>query len=168
MEKAPMTPALQARASSPEGGPPRRRGTTTVTAPVASLATAAAGLAVAPSAQAADGVEYVTNPTQYVNPFIGSQDEGNTYPGANVPFGMVQLSPDTGHNTGYDYTENEVRGFSTTHMSGVGCGLDGFVPILPSTVQPTSTDYGNAAYNRPFKKVDGAKVEAASPGYYTT
>ncbi|MEN0130543.1 MAG: GH92 family glycosyl hydrolase [Brevundimonas sp.] len=135
---------------------------------LAGLATAAAGLVAAPAAQAADGVEYVTNPTQYVNPFIGSQDEGNTYPGANVPFGMVQLSPDTGHNTGYDYTQGSVRGFSTTHMSGVGCGLDGFVPILPTTVQPTSTDYGNSAYNRPFKKVDGAKVEAASPGYYTT
>ena len=158
-----MTAALPRRASRHSGVPPRRRRTAKVTALVTGLATAAAGLAVAPSAQAADGIEYVTNPTQYVNPFIGSQDEGNTYPGANVPFGMVQLSPDTGHNTGYDYTQNEVRGFSTTHMSGVGCGLDGFVPILPSTVQPTSTDYGNAAYRRPFRRSMAPRSRAPPP-----
>ena len=103
-----------------------------------------------------------------VNPFIGSQEDGNTYPGATVPFGMVQLSPDTGHNTGYDYTQSSVRGFSLTHMSGVGCGIDGFVPVTPATSQPSSTDYADGGYARSFKKDgSGKKVEAASPGLYT-
>ncbi|MDM7830668.1 GH92 family glycosyl hydrolase [Cellulomonas edaphi] len=154
------------RPRAPETPRPRRR-TATLTALVAAAATTAAGLIVAPSAQAAEPVAYVSDPAQYVNPFIGTQDEGNTYPGATVPFGMVQLSPDTGHNTGYDYTQGTVRGFSTTHMSGVGCGLDGFVPILPTTSTPSSTDYASSGYNRSFKKVDGAKVESAAPGYYT-
>lgn len=60
--------------------------------------------------------------TDLVNPFIGTENEGNTYPGAAVPFGMVQFSPDTGHNTGYDYSQNHIRGFSLVHLSGVGCG----------------------------------------------
>nr|BBJ55598.1 hypothetical protein SAVMC3_82270 [Streptomyces avermitilis] len=68
-----------------------------------------------------------------VNPFIGTQNEGNTYPGAAVPFGMVQLSPDTGHNTGYDYTQNHIRGFSLVHLSGVGCRIGGDLPVLPTT-----------------------------------
>ena len=63
--------------------------------------------------------------TDLVNPFIGTENEGNTYPGAAVPFGMVQLSPDTGHNTGYDHSHNHIRGFSSVHLSGVGCGLGG-------------------------------------------
>lgn len=98
--------------------------------------------------------------TDYVNPFIGTQDEGNTFPGATVPFGMVQMSPDTGHNTGYDYSQSAIRGFSLAHLSGVGCGLAGFVPILPTTGEITSTD--NARYNLSFSHDD----ELARPGYY--
>lgn len=98
--------------------------------------------------------------TDLVNPFIGTQNEGNTYPGASVPFGMVQLSPDTGHNTGYDYGENHIRGFSSVHLSGVGCGLGGDLPILPTTGDITETDY--AKYAAEFSHDD----EKASPGYY--
>ncbi|MGW2181510.1 GH92 family glycosyl hydrolase [Streptomyces sp. NPDC001732] len=98
--------------------------------------------------------------TDLVNPFIGTQNEGNTYPGASVPFGMVQLSPDTGHNTGYDYGENHIRGFSAVHLSGVGCGLGGDLPTLPTTGDVTETDY--AAYAAEF----GHDDEEASPGYY--
>jgi len=96
-----------------------------------------------------------------VNPFIGTQDEGNTFPGASLPFGMVQLSPDDGHTTGYDYTRDRIRGFSATHVSGVGCGLGGDLPVLPTTGTPTSTDY--AQYALPYSH-DG---ETASPGYYS-
>ncbi|WP_327111939.1 GH92 family glycosyl hydrolase [Streptomyces sp. NBC_01341] len=99
--------------------------------------------------------------TDLVNPFIGTENEGNTYPGAAVPFGMVQFSPDTGHNTGYDYSENHIRGFSTVHISGVGCGLGGDLPVLPTTGDITSTD--NAAYAAEFSHDD----EKASPGTYT-
>ncbi|MGX5187399.1 GH92 family glycosyl hydrolase [Streptomyces avermitilis] len=95
-----------------------------------------------------------------VNPFIGTQNEGNTYPGAAVPFGMVQLSPDTGHNTGYDYTQNHIRGFSLVHLSGVGCRIGGDLPVLPTTGDVTETDY--AKYAAGFSH----DSERASPGYY--
>ncbi|MET7683240.1 GH92 family glycosyl hydrolase [Streptomyces sp. NPDC005423] len=98
--------------------------------------------------------------TDLVNPFIGTENEGNTYPGAAVPFGMVQLSPDTGHNTGYDYSQDHIRGFSLVHLSGVGCGLGGDLPVLPTTGDVTETDY--ARYAAGF----GHDDETASPGYY--
>ncbi|WP_320780557.1 GH92 family glycosyl hydrolase [Streptomyces sp. CRN 30] len=98
--------------------------------------------------------------TDLVNPFIGTENEGNTYPGAAVPFGMVQLSPDTGHNVGYDYSDDHVRGFSLVHLSGVGCGLGGDLPVLPTTGDVTETDY--TEYAAGFSHDD----ESASPGYY--
>ena len=98
--------------------------------------------------------------TDLVNPFIGTQNEGNTYPGAAVPFGMVQFSPDTGHNTGYDYDQNHIRGFTAVHLSGVGCGLGGDLPVLPTTGDVTATD--DAQYAAQFSHAD----ESASPGYY--
>ncbi|MDH6696426.1 GH92 family glycosyl hydrolase [Streptomyces sp. MAA16] len=122
--------------------------------------TAAALLGAAlsgPSALAADRDGALTD---LVNPFIGTQNEGNTYPGAAVPFGMVQFSPDTGHNTGYDYAQDHIRGFSLVHLSGVGCGLGGDLPVLPTTGDVTRTD--NAAYAAGF----GHDDESASPGYY--
>lgn len=65
--------------------------------------------------------------TQYVNPFIGTDFTGNTYPGAQVPFGMVQLSPDNGlpgwdRISGYFYPDTTIAGFSHTHLSGTGAG----------------------------------------------
>ncbi|HET6624940.1 MAG TPA: GH92 family glycosyl hydrolase [Nocardioidaceae bacterium] len=98
--------------------------------------------------------------TSLVNPFIGSQNDGNTFPGAAVPFGMVQMSPDTGHNVGYRYDQDRIRGFSTVHLSGVGCGLGGTLPVLPTTGEVTETDYARYAATK-----DRASEEAA-PGYY--
>ncbi|MFD7291768.1 GH92 family glycosyl hydrolase [Streptomyces sp. NPDC059897] len=123
----------------------------------AAAALLGAGLAApaAASAAADDG-----RLTDLVNPFIGTENEGNTYPGAAVPFGMVQLAPDTGHNTGYDYSENHIRGFSSVHLSGVGCGLGGDLPVLPTVGDIGSTDY--AKYAAEFSHDD----EKASPGYY--
>ncbi|MWA15255.1 GH92 family glycosyl hydrolase [Streptomyces sp. BA2] len=109
----------------------------------------------APAAEAADG-----RLTDLVNPFIGTENEGNTYPGAAVPFGMVQFSPDTGHNTGYDHSDTHIRGFSTVHLSGVGCGLGGDLPVLPTTGDVKETDY--AKYAAEFSHDD----EKASPGSY--
>ncbi|WP_405693894.1 GH92 family glycosyl hydrolase [Streptomyces coelicoflavus] len=130
----------------------RLRGAATAAAAAALLASA---LAV-PAAQAApDGPL-----TDLVNPFIGTENEGNTYPGAAVPFGMVQFSPDTGHNTGYDHSDTHIRGFSLVHLSGVGCGLGGDLPVLPTTGDVTETDY--AKYAASFNHDD----EEASPGYY--
>ncbi|MEU5052741.1 GH92 family glycosyl hydrolase [Streptomyces sp. NPDC021096] len=98
--------------------------------------------------------------TGLVNPFIGTRNEGNTFPGAAVPFGMVQLSPDTGHSTGYDYQDHHIRGFSTVHLSGVGCRIGGDLPVLPTTGDVQQTD--NARYAAEFSHRD----ERARPGYY--
>ncbi|WP_129305409.1 GH92 family glycosyl hydrolase [Streptomyces sp. L2] len=119
---------------------------------------AASALITTPDARAAERTD--GHLTDLVNPFIGSQNEGNTFPGATVPFGMVQLSPDTGHNTGYDYTQNRIRGFSLVHLSGVGCRIGGDLPVLPTTGDVTQTDY--AQYAAGFSHAD----EEASPGYY--
>lgn len=116
------------------------------------------GAFLSPVAQA--DVPHAGRLTDLVNSFIGTQNDGNTYPGAAVPFGMVQLSPDTGHNTGYDYTQNQIRGFSMVHLSGVGCGLGGDLPVLPTTGDVTETD--NAKYAATFSHDD----EKAGPGYY--
>ncbi|MFG2317239.1 GH92 family glycosyl hydrolase [Streptomyces tendae] len=119
---------------------------------------AASALLTAPAAQAAPTTDQ--NLTDLVNPFIGTENEGNTYPGAAVPFGMVQFSPDTGHNVGYDYSNDHIRGFSLVHLSGVGCGLGGDLPVLPTTGDVTETDY--AKYAAGFSHDD----EEAGPGYY--
>ncbi|MEU2338985.1 GH92 family glycosyl hydrolase [Streptomyces sp. NPDC006654] len=133
------------------------RGTRRTRLCLAGVLTASA-LFTTPAAGAADPAD--GHLTDLVNPFIGSQDEGNTFPGAAVPFGMVQLSPDTGHSTGYDYSQHRIRGFSLVHLSGVGCAIGGDLPVLPTTGDVTQTDY--ARYAAGFSHAD----EQASPGYY--
>ena len=82
--------------------------------------------------------EYVTDAASYVDPFIGTGGHGHTFPGATVPFGMVQFSPDTRMNdwdgcSGYHTSDNTILGFSTTHLSGTGCSDYGdfrFMPVV--------------------------------------
>ncbi|WP_055702018.1 GH92 family glycosyl hydrolase [Streptomyces silaceus] len=126
---------------------------------VAAVAALLGGGPALPSAQA-DAPRSAGRLTDLVNPFIGTENEGNTYPGAAVPFGMVQFSPDTGHNTGYDHSDTHIRGFSAVHLSGVGCGLGGDLPVLPTTGDVTETDY--AKYAAEFSHDD----ESAGPGRY--
>src|ERR1041384_2676834 len=76
---------------------------------------------------------HADDPVDLVNPFVGTQNFGNTFPGASMPFGMVQVSPDTGGQGGYDYQQQEIHGFSQTHLSGVGCGVAGELPVMPTT-----------------------------------
>ncbi|WP_257658343.1 GH92 family glycosyl hydrolase [Parapedobacter lycopersici] len=100
----------------------------------------------------------------YVDPFIGTGGHGHTFPGATVPFGMVQLSPDNGRQgwdwcSGYHYSDSLIAGFSHTHLSGTGIGdwLD--ISVMPLTTPLADT----AAPPRiPFSHAD----EGASPGYY--
>jgi predicted alpha-1,2-mannosidase len=99
-----------------------------------------------------------------VNPFIGTggdPDDGiNLYPGATVPFGMVQLSPDTeDHGFGYHYIQTKIKGFSLTHMSGPGCANQGDVFFSPTT-GPVVTQV--ADFQSPYSH----KMETATPGYY--
>jgi predicted alpha-1,2-mannosidase len=80
-----------------------------------------------------------TDYTQFVNPFIGTGGHGHTFPGATVPFGMVQLSPDTRIDgswdgcSGYHYSDKKIYGFSHTHLSGTGCSDYGDVMLMPIT-----------------------------------
>lgn len=82
-------------------------------------------------------VAWVADPASRVNTLLGTTAGGNTFPGADVPFGMVQWSPDTWPDRlrggGYDHYDSHISGFSLTHLSGPGCGAMGDVPILPMT-----------------------------------
>jgi predicted alpha-1,2-mannosidase len=107
--------------------------------------------------------------TQYVNPFIGTGGHGHTYPGATLPFGMVQLSPDTRLTgwdgcSGYHYTDSMVYGFSHTHLSGTGVADYGDVLLMPTTgdIRFNNGADGKAGYRSAFRKEE----EIASPGYY--
>ena len=107
--------------------------------------------------------------TNYVNPFIGTGGHGHTYPGATVPFGMVQLSPDTRLEGwdgcgGYHYSDKTIYGFSHTHLSGTGVSDYGDVLIMPTTGPVTfnNGEDGNPGYSSKFNHIK----ETAKPGYY--
>src|SRR5215216_5886394 len=75
--------------------------------------------------------------TVLVNPFIGTGGHGHTYPGASIPFGMMQLSPDTrmadwDGSSGYHYSDSLIYGFSYTHLSGVGIPDYCDILLMPS------------------------------------
>ena len=98
-----------------------------------------AGMSAQTSERTGAKVNTVTSPADYVNPFIGTDgpDMGNTYPGAALPFGMIQWSPETAvgfvkYDGSYRYPDTEIREFSLTHLSGPGCPIMGDVPIMPS------------------------------------
>src|SRR5439155_1139971 len=89
----------------------------------------------------------------------------NTFPGADVPFGMVQWSPDTVVNQpgGYFYPDNRIRGFSMTHFSGAGCNAAEDLPFMPFVGQVTTSPASD-----PMRYVStfSHSHEAAAPGYY--
>jgi predicted alpha-1,2-mannosidase len=98
-----------------------------------------------------------------VDPFIGTAGGGNTFPGASLPFGMVQWSPDTNRNAWYYHDDKLIRGFSLTHISGAGCGLYGDFAVLPTT-GPLTTSPG--ANFDPYVGTFDHSKEDAHPGYY--
>lgn len=104
-------------------------------------------------------------PAQYdsVDPLIGTSGDGNTFPGATLPFGMIQWSPDTNPTGSYLYGDNKIYGFSLTHLSGAGCAIYGDVPILPwSDDLVTSPATNRGHYVQPFDHTR----EESRPGYY--
>ncbi|WP_158828386.1 GH92 family glycosyl hydrolase [Mucilaginibacter lacusdianchii] len=126
------------------------------------LCLALCALGITSSAQKKKDKDY----TLLVNPFIGTGGHGHTYPGAVMPFGMVQLSPDTrlegwDGSSGYHYSDTLVYGFSHTHLSGTGVTDYCDILFMPTTGQP---QLKNTDYRSGFKKSN----EAASPGYYRT
>ncbi len=124
-----------------------------------------------------------TDPLKYVNPFIGTDRMGHTYPGASVPFGMVQLSPDTDtlpyevngsynrdvykYCAGYQYADSTIVGFSHTHFSGTGHSDLGDILLMPTTgalqFNPGTSDAPEKGYRSLFSHTQ----EKASPGYYS-
>ena len=106
------------------------------------------------------------NPVDFIDPFIGTGFHGHTYPGATVPFGAVQLSPDTRAGNwdacaGYHYDDSTLTGFSHTHLSGTGCIDLGDLLIRPTTqtVDPSRQPmYAPAAFRH--------EDEKAEAGYY--
>lgn len=108
-------------------------------------------------------------PFEYVNPFIGSGGHGHTFPGATMPFGMVQLSPDTRLEgwdgcSGYHYSDSVVYGFSHTHLSGTGIADYADVLLMPYT---GDTRFNNGADGQPGYSSSFLKeTEVAEPGYY--
>ncbi|RKR72993.1 lectin [Frondihabitans australicus] len=101
----------------------------------ASVAVIAAGVFV-PGVAAQAATPYVASPASLVDPIIGTSGAVDDFPGADVPFGMVQWSPDTPSRPsggGYEYNDKTVTGFSLTHISGPGCAASGDVPILPTS-----------------------------------
>ncbi|MFF0189277.1 lectin [Streptomyces sp. NPDC005244] len=110
------------------------------------FATAAlVGVGLCAPAAAAGKAALVTSPATVVNPFIGTSNQANDFPGADVPFGMVQWSPDTPSRPpggGYEYDDSSITGFSLTHIAGPGCGAAGDIPVLPTvgTVNTGATD----------------------------
>src|SRR5229473_197092 len=95
-----------------------------------------------------------------VDPFIGTAAGGNTFPGATLPFGMIQWSPDTQADGRYHFGDKTMRGLSLTHTSGAGCALYGDVPVLP---WPGELKENPNDYVLPFSH----DHELAHPGYYS-
>jgi predicted alpha-1,2-mannosidase len=106
----------------------------------------------------------IYEPADYVNPFVGTDAHGHTYPGATVPFGMVQLSPDTRLGgwdgaSGYHFTDSVIYGFTHTALNGTGVGDYGDILLMPQVGEPA---FANEEYRSPFQKIN----EYAEPGYY--
>lgn len=106
--------------------------------------------------------------TSYVNTFIGTGGHGHTYPGATMPFGMIQLSPDTRLDgwdgcSGYHYSDDYIYGFSHTHLSGTGVSDYGDILLMPTnTINFNNGANGKAGYGSHFSH----EKETATPGYY--
>jgi predicted alpha-1,2-mannosidase len=105
-----------------------------------------------------------TNYSSLVNPFIGTGGHGHTYPGASMPFGMIQMSPDTRLEgwdgcSGYHYSDSLIYGFSQTHLSGTGIPDYCDILLMPFT---GDVKWKNSEYASPFSHWE----EKASPGYY--
>lgn len=108
----------------------------------------------------------IENLAQYVNPLCGTAADGDLYPGATAPFGMIQWSPDTGlgrHCGGYAYEESSICGFSLDHLSGAGCTYGGnfaFMPVLSTPAGSPGSD--RTTFVAPFSH----SAEKAAPGRY--
>lgn len=110
--------------------------------------------------------------TSFVNPFTGTGGHGHTFPGATLPFGMVQLSPDTRIDGswdgcgGYHYSDSIIYGFTHTHLSGTGVSDYGDILLMPTLGDPVLTPLKNGSYKAGYAAHFSHARESASPGYY--
>ena len=108
---------------------------------------------------------FAQNFQQHVNPFIGTGGHGHTFPGATVPYGMVQLSPDTRIDGswdgcgGYHYDDSTIYGFSHTHLNGTGVSDFGDIMLMPTM---GTASFNNKEYSSTFSHAN----EKASAGFY--
>ncbi len=113
-----------------------------------------------------------TDYTKYVNPFVGTLHEGHCFPGAAVPMGMVQVSPESttdfhsgycmDHVAGYQYNDPRLSGFAQTHVNGAGCPTLSDILIMPycgRDIDPSARKNFESGYDK--------ESEYATPGYYT-
>ncbi len=112
------------------------------------------------------------NPVAQVNPFIGTAGHGHTYPGATVPFGMLQVSPDNGISSwdwcsGYHYSDSIIIGFSHLHLSGTGIGDLADIRLMPVNKKVNLTGEFKSRDELPYKSLFSHSNEIASPGYYS-
>ena len=110
--------------------------------------------------------------TNYVDPFIGTGGHGHTYPGATVPFGMLQVSPDNGVSawdwcSGYNVTDSITIGFSHLHLSGTGIGDLGDIRFMPINKKVDLAQAFETRDEIPFKSNYSHEKETAEPGYYS-
>tara|TARA_R110002020_G_scaffold111980_1_gene258164 strand:- start:228 stop:2447 length:2220 start_codon:yes stop_codon:yes gene_type:complete len=119
-----------------------------------------------------DGKKIFDNkPLSYVDPFIGTGGHGHTYPGASVPFGMIQISPDNGLSgwdwcSGYHYSDSIIAGFSHLHLSGTGIGDMSDILFMPVNKKINLAKSVNKRSDLPYKSRYSHSKEKASPGYY--
>ncbi len=123
-------------------------------------------------AHGAQGAQPMKPDSMPVNTFIGSQDEGNTFPGASAPFGMIQVSPTGEHYAGWRYSDARIRGFGHSFLSGAGCWEQGGqLSVLPVTGRIGSGgDFDTAKANSFDYKRYAAEYthegEVGQAGYY--
>ena len=108
----------------------------------------------------------------YVNPFIGTGGHGHTFPGAVVPHGMIQPSPDTRIDgwdacSGYYYADTTINGFSHTHLSGTGCADFGDVLLMPTVGEQKYQSLGSKSQKMVYASAFSHENETAEPGYYS-
>lgn len=106
-----------------------------------------------------------------VDTFIGTGGHGHTYPGATMPFGFVQLSPDTRKDSwdgcsGYHYSDTVIYGFSHTHLSGTGVGDYGDIRFFPSNGEIKTNVFYNGDFNSGYGSEFTHEMEKSEPGYY--
>ncbi|MEN8186843.1 MAG: GH92 family glycosyl hydrolase, partial [Bacteroidota bacterium] len=114
----------------------------------------------------------ITDYSKYVNPFIGTGSHGHTYPGATVPFGMLQVSPDNGISkwdwcSGYHYSDSITIGFSHLHLSGTGIGDLNDIRFMPVNKKVNLEKKVITRDDIPYKSVYNHSQESAKAGYYS-